>query len=195
MFRWFALAVLVGCLSISTYYRRRARLESETIPRRREGALLAVRVLLGLPLLTAIIAHVVMPGWMEWASFGSPGWVPWAGTALGLLAVPAAYWVFDSLGRNVSETVLTKGDHHLVTTGPYRWVRHPLYATGLMLLLAMGLMLASWFVLLATFIALAWIWFVVVPLEEAHLLAKFGDAYRAYTHRTGRLLPRLTRPT
>ena len=194
MFRWFALAVLLGCLGISTYYRRRARLESETIPRRREGALLAVRALLALPVLIAIVAHVAMPGWMVWASFGSPGWVPWIGIVLGLLTVPAAYWVFDSLGRNVSETVLTKRNHQLVITGPYRWVRHPLYATGLMLLLAMGLMLASWFVLLATFIALALIWFVVVPLEEAHLLARFGDAYRAYSRRTGRLLPRLTRP-
>jgi protein-S-isoprenylcysteine O-methyltransferase Ste14 len=195
MFRWFALAVLVACLGISTYYRRRARLESETIPRRREGALLAVRALLGLSLLIAIVAHVVMPGWMVWASFRSRAWVSWVGLALGLLAVPAVYWVFDSLGRNVSETVLTKRNHQLVTTGPYRWVRHPLYATGLTLLLAVGLMLASWLVLLATFIALALIWFVVVPVEEAQLLVKFGDAYRTYSRRTGRLLPRLARPT
>jgi hypothetical protein len=48
--------------------------------------------------------------------------------------VPAAWWVFSSIGRNVTETVLTKADHTLVTTGPYRWLRHPLYATAAALL-------------------------------------------------------------
>jgi protein-S-isoprenylcysteine O-methyltransferase Ste14 len=47
-----------------------------------------------------------------------------------VLTLPAALWVFSALGRNVSETVLTKGDHELVTAGPYRWIRHPLYTTG-----------------------------------------------------------------
>ena len=45
------------------------------------------------------------------------------------------------------ETVLTKADHVLVTTGPYRWMRHPLYAMGGALFVAVGLMSASWFIL------------------------------------------------
>ena len=112
---------------------------------------------------------------------------------LGLSAVPAAYWVFTSLGRNVSETILTKSHHTLVTTGPYRWIRHPLYTTGAALLLAIGLMAANWFILLLGLGALASLRMVVIPLEERELLRKFGDAYRAYMHRTGRLWPRVRR--
>lgn len=190
MFRWLALAALAGCLSISAYYRRRARLESETIPRRREGALLLVgRGLVALPLFGAVLTYVVTPRWMAWASFASPTWLRSVGVVAGLLTVPAAYWVFRSLGRQVSETVLTKEHHELVTAGPYRWIRHPLYATGIALFLAVGLIAANWFILLFALIALAGIRFVVIPLEERELLAKFGDQYRGYMHRTGALVP------
>jgi len=192
MFRWFALAVLVSCLGISAYYRRRARAEGETIPRRREAPwLLAGRAFVALPLFFAISTYVVNPRWMAWAELPLPRWTRWAGVVLGLLTVPAARWVFTSLGRNVSETVLTKRHHALVTTGPYRWIRHPLYTTGIALLLAIGLMAASWFILLFGLVTLASMRFVVIPLEERQLVMKFGDDYRAYIHRTGRLLPRV----
>ena len=104
--------------------------------------------------------------------------------------VPAAYWVFSSLGRNVSETVLTKEHHELVTHGVYHWIRHPLYTTAIALILAIGLMAANWFILLFALIALVSIRVVVVPVEEQALLTTFGDEYRDYMQRTARLLPR-----
>jgi protein-S-isoprenylcysteine O-methyltransferase Ste14 len=195
MFRWFALAGMVGCLSISAYYRRRARLQGETIRRRRETPLLlAGRALVALPLFLAILTYMVNPPWMAWAELPLPNWMRWTGVALGLLTVPAAHWVFTSLGRNVSETVLTKSHHELVTSGPYRWIRHPLYTTGLALVLAIGLMAANWFILLFGLITLASIRLVVIPLEERELLAKFGEEYGHYMQRTGRLLPRVLKP-
>jgi protein-S-isoprenylcysteine O-methyltransferase Ste14 len=195
MFRWFALTALLGCLSISAYYRRRARVEGETIPRRRETPLLlAGRALVALPLFLAIITYVVNPPWMGWAELPLPDWTRWGGVVLGLLTMPAARWVFTSLGRNVSETVLTKSHHELVTTGPYRWIRHPLYTTGIALVLTIGLMAANWFILLFGLVTLASVRFVVIPLEERELVMKFGDDYRAYMQRTGRLLPRVLGP-
>ncbi len=191
MFRWFALATLIGCLSISVNYRRRARREGETIPRRREKPLLlAGRAVVAVPLFGAILTYLVDPRWMVWASFAPPVWSRWVGVSLGLLTVPAVYWVFSSLGRNVSETVLTKEHHELVTHGVYRWIRHPLYTTGIALILAIGLMAANWLILLFGLIALVSIRLVVVPVEERALLRTFGDEYRDYMQRTGRLLPR-----
>ena len=193
MFQWFALMILIGCVSISAYYRYRARKESGTIPRRSEGTLLvATRILVTVVLAAALIAHFVNPSWMAWASFASPEWVRWIGVILGLITVPVSYWVFSSLGRNVSETVLTKQHHELVTKGPYRWVRHPLYSTGLALLLAIGLMVGSWLVLVFTLSALLLFRLVVVPLEERQLIRTFGDAYRELMSRTGRFVPRVT---
>ena len=145
----------------------------------------------GTRLFVAILLYLLNPRWMGWAEFALPPWGRWVGVLLGLVAVPAAWWVFTSIGRNVSETVLTKRDHALVTTGPYRWIRHPLYTTGAVLLLAIGLMAANWFVLLFALLAIGSLRLAVIPLEERELVNKFGDEYRRYMARTGRLLPRV----
>ena len=192
MFRWLILAVLLSALTVSGYHRARARLGGETVARRREGSLfLALRGLMALALFGGILAHAVRPDWMTWASFDVPQTLRWVGLVLGVLTVPAVHWVLSALGRNVTETVLTKQHHELVTGGPYRWVRHPLYTTGLTLLFALGLMAGSWFVLLGTVIAFALLRLLVIPREEQALLAKFGERYQAYMLRTGRLVPRV----
>ncbi len=192
MFRWLILAVLLSALTVSGYHRARARVGGETVARRREGPLfLALRALMALALFGAILAHVVSPEWMAWASFNVPQTVRWIAFVLGVLTVPAVHWVLSTLGRNVTETVLTKERHELVTGGPYRWVRHPLYTTGLTLFLALGLMAGSWFVLLATGIAFAVLSGLVIPREEQALVAKFGERYQGYMQRTGRLVPRV----
>jgi protein-S-isoprenylcysteine O-methyltransferase Ste14 len=128
---------------------------------------------------------------MAWASFDVPEPLRWLGFCLGVLAVVAVHWVLGALGRNVTETVLTKEHHELVTRGPYRWIRHPLYTTGLTLFVALGLMAGSWSVLSATVIAFALLHVLVIPREERALLAKFGERYQAYASRTGRLMPRM----
>lgn len=149
------------------------------------------RALGALPLFGGAAAYIVSPASMSWASFDAPAWLRWLGVALGLSTVLAAHWVLRTLGRNVSETVLTKEHHELVTRGPYRWIRHPLYTTGIALFVALGLIAANWFILLASLLALLLIRLVVVPLEERALLARFGEAYQQYMRRTGTMAPRL----
>jgi protein-S-isoprenylcysteine O-methyltransferase Ste14 len=194
MFRWFALAILLGTVGTSGYYRWLARQRSETIARRREGGLfLAIRALAALLLYFPVIAYAAIPQWMAWASLTLPVWIRWLGVLGGLLTIPAAAWVLRSLGHNVSETVLTKREHQLVMAGPYRWVRHPLYTTGIMLFAAIGLMDSSWFILFMTLVTALLIRLLVIPAEERALVEKFGDPYRTYMSRTGRLLPRVSR--
>ena len=193
MFHWLALGVLVGAVGTSGYYRRLARIGSETIARRREGGLLlAARMVGAFFLFGPIIAYAAAPRAMTWASFSLPEPVRWFGVIAGLLTIPMVAWVLRSLGHNVSETVLTKRDHALVTTGPYRWLRHPLYTTAMVLFLSLGLVLASWFVLGMAAVSALFIRLVVIPAEERQLIAKFGDRYRAHMLRTGRLLPKRT---
>jgi protein-S-isoprenylcysteine O-methyltransferase Ste14 len=192
IFRWLSLAILLGTVGVSGYYRRLARQSRETIARLREGRLvLAMRMLVALPLFLIPIANVAAPASMAWAFVAVPEWLRLVGAVIGLSAVVSVRWVLRSLGPNVSETVLTKQRHELVTSGPYRWVRHPLYTTALAMFLSVGLLQASWIVLLFSAVAALLIRLFVIPAEERQLLAKFGDRYRAYMQRTGRLLPRV----
>ena len=192
MFRWIVLVVFASNIAISAYYRRKARQSGETISRGEEGAFFVIlRLVFALPLFLAIIIYVINPAWMAWSSVAVPVWVRWIGAGLGIAIVPLMYWVFSTIGRNISETVLTKETHELVTDGPYRWVRHPLYTVATLLLMSISLITANWFIGLMTVLAISMIVLVVVPREEANLIETFGDDYRAYKKRTGGLLPRL----
>ncbi len=192
MFRWFALAVFLVSLGISARRRRQARRAGETIRRSQEPpGLIAGRMLVALPLFSGVLVYLANPEWMAWASLDLPTWVRWVGVGLGVIVPISVHRVLAALGANVSETVLTKRHHRLVTSGPYGRVRHPLYATGLALFLSMGLMAANAFILLWTAVASIGVRVVVIPREEAHLEATFGERYRRYRRETGSLLPRL----
>ena len=192
LFRWILAAVLIANMGISATFRHRARRQSGTIPRRQEGgAFLALRMLVALPLLFSILAYLFRPQWMSWSTLELPIVWRWLGAGLGLLTVPLIYWVFSNLGKNVSETTLTKERHELVTTGPYRWIRHPLYTFGSLFLASIALLTASWLIGSLTVVAVVLVALVVMPREERALIDKFGDSYRDYQQRTGRWLPRI----
>jgi protein-S-isoprenylcysteine O-methyltransferase Ste14 len=192
LFRWFFVAIFVGTLSISGYFRYRARQSGEAIPRAREGNLaMLTRFLFAAPLYLPILAYMLNPAWMAWSSIPLPVGLRWLGAAVGLGALPLVYWVVSSIGNNISETFLTKEKHVLVTHGPYRWVRHPLYSAATITLVSLSILAANWFMLAMACVAFIGIAALVIPREEAELRRKFGDEYREYVLRTGRFAPRL----
>jgi len=192
LFRWFFVAIFVGILSISGYFRYRARQSGEAIARAREGNLaMLTRFLFAAPLYLPIFAYMLNPAWMAWSAIPLPVGLRWLGAAVGLGALPLVYWVVSSIGNNISETFLTKEKHVLVTHGPYRWVRHPLYSAATIALVSLSILAANWFMLAMACVAFIGIAALVIPREEAELRRKFGDEYREYVLRTGRFAPRL----
>jgi protein-S-isoprenylcysteine O-methyltransferase Ste14 len=144
----------------------------------------------GVALWLSPLVYLLNPRWMAWSKIGSPEWTRWLGVAIGFLCVAGIYWLFSNIGRNITPTSATRDDHNLVTSGPYRWVRHPLYTVGSSLFISFGMIADNWFIAavgILAFIAMA----VRSPKEEANLIEKFGDEYREYMKRTGRFLPRL----
>lgn len=102
-------------------------------------------------------------------------------------------WTFRTLGPNLTDTVVTRRKHTLVTSGPYQWVRHPFYVAGGILMFANSLAAANWFILLAGTTAFLLIG-MRTRIEEEKLIARFGDRYRVYMSETGRFLPKSVRP-
>jgi protein-S-isoprenylcysteine O-methyltransferase Ste14 len=191
-FRLIFIGVFAFAVSISGYYRRLARQSGATIPRRQEGALgLFLRISLTLPLLLAILLYAFKPRWMDWSAIPSPVWLRWLAAGLGVACLPLMRWVFTSIGSNISETVLTKAEHKLVKKGPYRWVRHPLYGVGLLMILSLSLIASNWFMLILWCFGVLVFRYVVIPIEEAKLVSAFDGEYERYRSRTGALAPRL----
>lgn len=190
-FRVLFALLLTAARVISGTYRRQARSSSETIPRVAEGgSVLLARMTLALPVLAVFLILILRPAWLFWAAYPSPDWLRWLGVVLGFICLFQMIWVFRSIGSNISETLLTKQDHRLVTTGAYRRVRHPLYATALLLILCLALLSASWLLHGFWLIALIIFRLIVIPAEERNLSEKFGAEYEAYRAQSGALIPR-----
>jgi len=190
-FRWILVAGLVIVFPIGVYHRLAAH-TGEPIDRWQEGwyILFPLRIL-GLAHMAGVIAFAINPRWMAWSSLPLPAWLRWAGLVVGILFSGLLLWTLRNLGKNLTDTVVTRQRHTLVSTGPYRWVRHPFYLAFALAVLANALTTANWFVA-ATGIA-AWILIAIrTPLEESRLIQRFGDDYRRYCERTGRFFPRLT---
>ena len=191
IFRILAALILFTGIGISSYYRRKADKESGgTISRNVDGtAMMTVIKLGGLILWLSPLVYLINPTWMTWSKIGLPEWARWLGAGLWVLCVLGIYWLFSSIGSGITPTSATRTEHRLVTRGPYRWVRHPLYTIGSSMFLAFGMMADNWFI--ATLGVLAFIAMAIrTPKEEANLIEKFGDEYRSYMKRTGRFLPK-----
>ena len=190
----FRIVLAIGLLTlmpIALYRRVRAHATGEKLDRRQEGYFILYTLRpLGIAAMAGVIAFVISPASMAWSSVPLPGWLRWTGVAIGAIAGTLLTWTLRHLGKNLTDTVVTRREHTLVTTGPYAWVRHPFYTTTALAVLANSLATANWFVLAAGGLAFALI-VIRCRTEEANLIARFGDAYSAYMRQTGRFVPRL----
>jgi protein-S-isoprenylcysteine O-methyltransferase Ste14 len=190
MFRTIALVIFITGALIGGYFRYQAEKHGEKVSWEEEGKLVMVllRLFGGIAWLSVII-YLINPEWMSWSKLQLPDWVRWVGVIIGIASLPMMYWLFKSIGRNITQTVKTRKEHELVTNGPYRWVRHPLYSVGTIFFLSFALIASNWFIALVMLLALIMI-LVRLPKEEENLIKRFGNEYREYMKRTGRLIPR-----
>ena len=191
MFRYFALAIFVVGVLIGGYYRYKAEKAGEPISWNEEGAVVMVLLrIFGVIGWLSVITYLINPAWMNWSEMPLPDGARWIGVVTGIVSVPLLYWLFKSIGKNITQTVKTRKEHQLVTSGPYRWVRHPLYSVGTLLFLSFALMASNWFIALSSLLGLVML-MVRLPKEEQNLIEKFGDEYKNYMKRTGRLIPKI----
>lgn len=189
-FRLLLLLVALAFMPVGLYHRLRSH-TGEKLDRWQEG----VFILIGLRLTALVmfaggIAWMIDPRWMAWSSLPIPAWLRWLGFAVAVCAGGIWVWTVHTLGKNLTDTVVTRKEHALVTTGPYRWVRHPFYAACFTGLVGGSLAMASWFFLVLGGIAIGFL-IARTKIEEDRLVERFGDEYREYRKRVGQFLPRL----
>ena len=191
IFRLILIAGFAIIVPAGVYHRVRSEASGESLDRRQEGLfVLATLRPLGIASMLGLIAYMINPDWMAWSAVSLPGWLRWLGVGVGAVAGSSFIWTMHTLGKNLTDTVVTRKDHELVTGGPYRFVRHPFYCAFILAVLANSTVAANWFILLTGGSA----WLVIVfrtNKEEENLVARFGDNYRHYMERTGRFFPRL----
>ena len=135
VFRWVMVAGFVAVVAVTAPHRVRAGTK-EKLDRRKEGAfMLATLRPAGGALWLSIIAYMINPAWMAWSAVSLPMGVRWGGVGLMVCTGLLVVWTFSNLGGNLTDTVVTRKEHTLITSGPYQYVRHPFYvafAVGLL---------------------------------------------------------------
>jgi protein-S-isoprenylcysteine O-methyltransferase Ste14 len=189
VFRIMVLGIVALVASIGVYHRIRS-FTGEKLYRRDEGLVIMVALrLCGWSALLGVLTYLINPAWMKWSAVRLPAGLRWLGLPLGLVAVAWVFWMLRTLGPNLTDTVNVRASATLVTEGPYRWVRHPMYLGVALLLLSSSLITANLFIACAGALAVTLL-VLRTRTEEAKLAERFGGAYREYSSRTGRFLPR-----
>jgi len=159
---------------------------------KREGGrgVFVIRVIGFFAVMIFLVMYFLGAKWIDVFMFTLPAWLRWVGFCIGVISV--AFWTWTQVTLDTqwsAQLQLTKG-HHLITTGPYARIRHPLYAGMFGWCVALSLLTANWiFVAVCVLFILGLLW--RIPKEEQMMIEAFGDQYKAYMQRTGRLFPKL----
>ncbi len=182
---------LVVQSAIRDHFVRQTKSEKKTVRQfdRLEQILLAAMFP---PVLLLPLLYLFTP-LLSFADYHLASFIRWAGAAV----MMASLWLFwrshVDLGQNWSVSLELRENHQLVAHGVYRWIRHPMYASIWLWGLAQGMMLANWLAGWSVFPAFAAMYWIRAPREERLMCEEFGDGYREYAQRTGRVFPRLAK--
>ena len=151
------------------------------------------RTLLGLLSLGMFFIPIIYAAtnWLDFANYTLPTWAGW----LGVLIIAGALFVFwrahADLGLNWSPSLEIREKHELITRGIYGVIRHPMYASQWLWVIAQPLLLQNWIAGFANLLVFIPFYFLRVKAEERMMLDSFGPQYGEYMKRTGGVLPKL----
>lgn len=149
-----------------------------------KGSLRAVTVTQGLGFGAAFYL-----AWMPWGRFPDPRVAFWIGLLMLIAGTVLRRLCFRILGASFTGEVRVRPDQQVVSAGPYRWIRHPSYTAGILMItgtaVAMGSWIGSAIALVLTILGYAY----RVRVEERALTATLGENYKAYALRTKRFIP------
>ncbi|HJS20315.1 MAG TPA: isoprenylcysteine carboxylmethyltransferase family protein [Anaerolineales bacterium] len=184
------LLIVSFALHRGYYVKNFSKPEDATIKKREEGVVSRIAGLLGILGFIFTILYTINPEWLAFASLPLPDWLRWLGVGIALAGFALLQWAQVTLGRSWSDTPRMMKEQTLITSGPYRTIRHPIYTAFLFILGSTLLISANWL------IGLCWIGMTVLEIvsriqfEETIMIEYFGDQYRDYMKTTGRLLPK-----
>jgi protein-S-isoprenylcysteine O-methyltransferase Ste14 len=139
--------------------------------------------------MVAPLAYILTP-FLNFANYSLPDAFAWIGILLIVISLILLWRSHADLGINFALTPGVQGEQSLIKRGVYRRVRHPMYTSLWLWAFSMPLLLHN-MVAGAIFMVVFIAFYVArVPIEEAHMIEKFGDEYKKYMEETGRLVPR-----
>ena len=188
MFRVFLAFILASTGVIRAYYGISSKRSGDRISISENKFVMGIVSIAGLLGAYFLFGYLIFPDLVAFSAIPLPSWLRWIGVSVGITTIPLFFWVHHTLGKYFTVALQVRAEHVLITSGPYRWVRHPMYTILLLLMITFFLVssnLAIGVIFLGVSVAI-----VAGRLnkEEVMMVKKFGNEYRAYQRRTGLLL-------
>jgi len=151
------------------------------------------QILLGLLSLGGLVAPLVYAAtnWLDFANYTLPAWAGWLGVILTTGALFVFWRAHADLGLNWSPSLEIREKHELITRGIYGLIRHPMYASQWLLVIAQPLLLQNWIAGFLNLLVFIPFYLLRVKAEEHMMLDSFGTQYQEYMKNTGGVLPKL----
>ena len=134
--------------------------------------------------------YLLDPQWMLWSYLYLPAELRILGVVIASVLIPYTYWIGKTLAENYSDTLQIQEKQALITTGPYRRVRHPIYASAIYFLGALVLVSDNFLFLILLILIIPGI-YRRMKKEERMMIDQFGDEYLDYMKRTGKIFPKV----
>lgn len=129
-------------------------------------------------------------GILSFSDYIAPFWVPYAGVVLMVIGLFFFWRSHADLGQNWSVTTELHDDQSLVTQGVYKYMRHPMYSAIFLMFMAQPFLVHNWIAGFGALLAFTAMYLFRIDYEEKMMLDRFGDDYRAYCAKSGRILPK-----
>src|SRR5688572_13337499 len=145
VFRILLPTLLVAFIVHRGYYTKKySESANDTLKKREEGTAAKLAGLLGIIGFIGMIVYVINPGWLAWATLPLPFWLRWVGVGIALAGFALLQWAQNTLGKSWSDTPRMIKEQALVTSGPYKLIRHPIYTAFLLILGSTLFISANW---------------------------------------------------
>lgn len=182
---WVALVVEMAIRApINKQRKKEAMSEQRVTPQEK---ILLFLLLLGMFILPLVYSAST---WLDFANYSLPSWAGWVGVAMIVGAIFVFWRAHADLGLNWSPSLEIREKHELITRGIYGVIRHPMYASQWLWVIAQPLLLQNWLAGVVNLVIFIPFYFMRVKAEEALMLDSFGEQYREYMKKTGAVLPK-----
>lgn len=151
------------------------------------------KTLLGLLFLAMFFIPLIytFSHWLDFADYTLPTWAGWLGVVILAFALYVFWRAHKDLGLNWSPSLEIREKHELITKGIYGLIRHPMYASQWLWVIAQPLLLQNWIAGFLNLIIFIPFYVLRVKAEEKMMLDSFGEEYKNYLQKTGAVFPKL----
>ena len=183
---WAALVVEMTIRAPINKARKKEKMTEQRVSSQEK--LLLILLLLGMFIVPLIYSAST---WLDFANYALPTWTGWIGAVLIVLALIVFWRAHVDLKTNWSPSLEIREKHELITHGIYGYIRHPMYASQWLWVIAQPLLLQNWLAGWLNLVVFIFFYSLRVRAEEKMMIDTFGEQYREYMKKVGAVFPNL----